>query len=90
MVGRRPGGTYAPQGGGTAPSWTASKPWPATSAAGPRPAAPPAIRCPSTALDAADGLTDAPTARLMALYRAERAAAIRPTLPATGTPNPTL
>lgn len=52
----------------------------------------PALGCaagdpmPTAALEAVDGFTDVPTARLMALYRAERAAAIRPTPPATGTP----
>ncbi|MFI7089630.1 hypothetical protein ACIBUR_39350 [Streptomyces anulatus] len=56
----------------------------------PAPGCAPDDPMPAAALDAVDGFTDIPTARLMALYRAERAAAIRPTPPATGTPNPTL
>ncbi|MFJ1744336.1 hypothetical protein ACIOG4_37520 [Streptomyces microflavus] len=56
----------------------------------PAPGCAPDDPMPTAALDAADGFTDAPTGRLIALYRTERAAAIRPTPPATGTPNPTL
>ncbi|MFJ1662597.1 hypothetical protein [Streptomyces anthocyanicus] len=52
----------------------------------PAPGCAPDDPMPAAALDAADGFTDAPTARLMALYRAERAAAIRPTPPACPTP----
>lgn len=52
----------------------------------PAPGCAPGDPMPAAALDAVDGFTDAPTARLMALYRAERAAAIRPTPPAHPTP----
>ncbi|MFJ1662204.1 hypothetical protein [Streptomyces anthocyanicus] len=52
----------------------------------PAPGCAPDDPMPAAALDAADGFTDAPTARLMALYRAERAAANRPTPPARPTP----